>query len=61
MSLFKKVLANLKAKTTPDTPSPYKLADDQDELGWERRTDGLMADAGTSDDAVETHPFKADA
>ncbi len=60
MNLFKKLVADLTAKLKTDTPSPYKLADDEDTLGWDRRTNGLMADAGSPDDAVKTVPYEAD-
>jgi hypothetical protein len=59
--ILKKAAANLKEKLNAEMPSPYKLADESDQDGWERSTNGLMADAGTSDDAVETKPYEADA
>jgi hypothetical protein len=61
MSLIKSLLADLTAKRKADTPNPYKLADAEDEAGWDRRTNGLMADAGTADDVVPTEPYKEDA
>jgi hypothetical protein len=59
--LFKKVLSELTEKIKPDTPSPYKLADETDEDGWDRARDGLMADAGMADNAVVTERYEADA
>lgn len=61
MSLIKSLVAEVTAKIKPDTPNPYKLADAEDENGWDRARDGLMADASTSDDVVETKPYEADA
>lgn len=46
--------------TTPDAgdagdaPPLDQLADDQDQLGWDRRVHGLMADHAAADDAVAT-------
>ncbi len=60
MSLIKSLVADVTAKLKTDTPNPYKLADDQDELNWERRTEGKMADAAAPDDSVETVPYEAD-
>jgi hypothetical protein len=60
MSLLKKLAADLTAKLKTDTPSPYRLADHQDDLNWDRRTDGTMADAATSDDTIHTIPYEAD-
>jgi hypothetical protein len=35
-------------------PPLGELADAEDDLGWERERDGLMADAAAPDDAVAT-------
>ena len=55
------LVATVKAKLQPDTPNPYTLADTHDQDGWDRATHGLMADAGTDDDVVETKPYEGDA
>ena len=39
-----------------ELPAHDRLADDQDELGWDREVHGLMADAA-SDDEPETVPY----
>lgn len=42
-----------------DNPDPQQLADDDDQLGWDRDKHGLMADAAT-DDEPETVPYEPD-
>lgn len=54
MNLIKKTIAAVTAKIKTDTPSPYKLADNNDNRDWDRTLDGLMADNGTYDDDVQT-------
>jgi hypothetical protein len=39
-----------------DLPAHDQLADDRDELGWDRSVHGLMADAAT-DEEPETVPY----
>lgn len=39
-------------------PAHDELADDQDELGWDRAQHGRMRDQDTDDDAIETTPFE---
>lgn len=58
MSLIKNLIAEVTAKVKPDTPNPYKLADAEDQDGWDRRSNGLMADAGTDDNVVPTVPYE---
>lgn len=57
MSLVKKLIWDLKKVTTVTSPNPYRLADDQDELGWSREKHGLFADQGTADDAIQTYKY----
>lgn len=40
-------------------PDPFTLADDEDELGWERPQHGRMAEQQADDDAVPTVPWEA--
>lgn len=39
-----------------DLPRHDQLADDQDQLGWDRDLHGRMRDYATDDDAVQTVP-----
>ena len=42
----------------PEQLPPHdQLADDQDELGWDREKHGRMRDHAAPDDAVETVPY----
>lgn len=40
-----------------ELPPHDQLADEDDELGWDRSLHGLMADAAAPDDAVTTEPY----
>lgn len=46
--------------TSPEFPAPDQLADEDDELGWDREKHGRMIDAA-SDDEPETVPYDPDA
>jgi hypothetical protein len=43
--------------TTPDPPLD-ELADEADELGWDREHHGRMRDQDADDDAVPTEPWR---
>lgn len=43
--------------TAPDPPLE-QLADDQDELGWDRDQHGRMAEQDADDDTVPTEPWQ---
>lgn len=40
-----------------ELPPHDQLADDQDQLGWDRELHGRMVDFAGPDDAVETVPY----
>ncbi len=40
----------------PDLPAHDQLADDADELGWQRDTHGRMREYATDDDEIRTVP-----
>lgn len=39
-------------------PSPYLLADDEDELGWDASLHGRFIHYEAPDDAIETLPYE---
>lgn len=43
--------------TDPDPPLD-QLADDDDQLGWDRDAHGRMRDQDTDDDVVPTEPWR---
>ncbi len=45
----------------PDLPAHDQLADDADELGWDREKHGRMSDHAAPSGAVQTVPYDLDA
>lgn len=43
--------------TDKENPPLDQLADDEDELGWDREKHGRMRDYATPDDTIQTKPY----